>query len=83
MRLVKAVLLALGLIGCGGTDAATVQEAEAAQKGGCHTICPKCHPNELCPAIACYQDCEHDCVQTVFCAQGYVFDAKSCSCIPA
>ena len=82
MRLAKVVVLALALIGCGGTDAAMTEEAEAAQKGGCHTICPKCHPNELCPAIACYQDCEHNCIQTVLCVQGYVFDARSCSCIP-
>jgi hypothetical protein len=82
MRLAMVVAVTLALFGCGGTDA-VVDETEAAQKGGCHTICPKCHPHELCPAIACYQDCEHNCVQTQLCMIGYAFDPLSCSCVPA
>ncbi len=31
--------------------------AEEALKGGCRYKCPKCHPGEVCPKIACFLEC--------------------------
>jgi hypothetical protein len=32
-------------------------DIDEALKGGCHYICPKCKPGEICPKIACFLDC--------------------------
>ncbi|SRR5258706_11640748 len=31
--------------------------SDEALKGGCHVICPKCHPGQICPKYACHIEC--------------------------
>ena len=55
--------------------------------GHCRIVCPKCHPNEICPLYACIQDCTGGkpatCVETQLCPIGYAWDSNACSCVPA
>ena len=38
-------------------DLASGDSTEEELHGGCRLICPKCHPGEVCPLIACREDC--------------------------
>ncbi len=53
--------------------------------GGCRIVCPNCHPNEVCPMIACEEQCYPPpprCVETMMCPVGYTWSAQACSCVP-
>lgn len=63
-RLVFAGLALSGLVivGCsgandGGGEVPGTRISQAALKGGCRVVCPKCHPGEVCPMYACRLSC--------------------------
>lgn len=68
MILIKRVLVPVALFallvaaGCSSAPdpsdpSGDVTASQAAAQTGCRTVCPKCRPNQPCPAIACYLDC--------------------------
>ena len=72
---------ALFVVGC-SSDASSSQTDDL--KGGCRMVCPKCHPNEVCPMIACMLDCNgknQNCVDTQLCPIGYSWSQSKCSCV--
>ena len=87
----RQFLVFLGLLGgfavaagCGSAPDDGSVSTDEALASGCHTVCPKCPANQICPMIACYQECNgkpKTCLQTALCIQGYVWDAKSCQCV--
>lgn len=91
MRKLVALFGVLGavLAGCGGAEDGSADPAGVSGDplvGGCHTVCPKCPANKICPKIACYEECNgkpKSCVQTQMCIQGYEWDSKSCQCVPS
>jgi hypothetical protein len=59
---------------------------EQALTGGCRLVCPKCHPGEVCPMIACVEDCNGKplkCVDNQMCPIGYNWSSSKCSCVAA
>ena len=71
---------ALFVVGCSSDASSQTDDL----KGGCRMICPKCHPNEVCPMIACTLDCNakaHVCVDTQLCPIGYSWSSTKCSCV--
>jgi len=88
--IVAGLVVAAGLsvtgLGCSSGDEQP-QGATASEEGltgGCRLVCPKCHPGEVCPMIACYEDCNAPpprCVETMLCPIGYTWSARACSCI--
>jgi hypothetical protein len=59
---------------------------ESALSGGCRQVCPRCPPNQICPMIACYIDCnggsKKTCTVAMLCAQGYQWSEARCACVP-
>lgn len=83
IRWIGALLFAglFVVVGC-SSDASSSQTDDL--KGGCRMVCPKCHPNEMCPMIACMLDCNgkaHDCVDNQLCPIGYSWSQSKCSCV--
>jgi hypothetical protein len=83
-----ALVIVPGLAACSAaTDAPTPagevagsRISEDALKGGCRVICPKCHPNQICPKYACRIECPPKttpCGDTV-CTGGQVCCNASC-----
>lgn len=73
--------LAVALAGCAGSDQDVLGSSEAL-RGGCHTVCPHCPPNQICPMIACYLECHgapqrEQCGDTL-CPSGQVCCNASC-----
>jgi hypothetical protein len=91
MRTLFALALGLAIAAlpaCGG-DAAPEGAPEGAIEqslsGGCRVVCPKCHQGEVCPLIACVEDCspaKQPCIDTVFCPLNYSWSTHACSCVP-
>ena len=82
IRWIGALLCAgvFGVVGC----SSDVSSSQDDLKGGCRMVCPKCHPNEVCPMIACQLDCNakgHACVDTQLCPIGYSWSSQKCSCV--
>jgi hypothetical protein len=62
----------------------TGQTDEQALTGGCRLVCPKCHQGEVCPMIACTEDCNAKpvkCVDNMMCPIGYAWSSSKCSCV--
>jgi hypothetical protein len=62
----------------------TSQTDEQALTGGCRLTCPKCHPGQECPMIACTEDCNGKplkCVDNQMCPIGYSWSSSKCSCV--
>ncbi len=78
-----------GVSGCSaatddaGSDPTPESTEQAASANSCHTKCNKCPPNQVC-AQYCVQsgNCGNTCTVMMLCIQGYVWDDKSCSCVP-
>jgi len=55
------VLAAVSMFGCAVSTESPSEEGSTvkagALAGGCRWICPKCKPGEICPKIACFEDC--------------------------
>lgn len=88
--IVSVAVLAL-VVGCSSesrqenSEDTTGTSAEALQ-GGCRLLCPKCHPGEVCPMLACAYECAPPparCVETMLCPIGYAWSSGACSCIPS
>ncbi len=49
-------------------------------RGGCHTVCPRCRPGEICPMMACFIECNGpgERCGSHFCPQGQVCCNESC-----
>lgn len=74
------------LVACGSAPDESTGAVDESLAGGCHAVCPKCPANQICPMIACYEVCNgkpKQCVQTMMCVLGAVWDSKSCQCIPS
>lgn len=71
--------------GKSGNEEPGTQISDAALKAGCHTKCPKCPPNKICPMIACVLECPSNvtpCGNTV-CQSGEYCCNDSCGiCAP-
>ena len=83
MKLVVALAAVALLAACSGEATSTDQSDLA---GGCRLVCPKCHPGEVCPMIACTEDCSgkpSTCVETMMCPIGYAWSQAACSCLPS
>jgi hypothetical protein len=82
----SGLVFAIVALASGCSNAGPVSSVEASLAGGCRVICPHCHPGEVCPLVACYEDCNaadpHSCVDTQLCVIGYHWDAQRCSCVP-
>jgi len=98
MRSVSLVLgavvsvFAFGVVGCtveGPGDEQTETSTEAFSKACLPSSvdCKPCPANKVCPAIACICDVPpgqvSSCTFIAACIQGYTWDDKSCSCVPA
>src|SRR5262249_19147222 len=79
------------LVSCGVSQSETVlSDSSAASdqdlQGGCHTVCPKCRPNTVCPMWACYLKCpsksKGTCGVRAMCIIGYEWSEARCSCVP-
>jgi hypothetical protein len=75
------------LAGCGSTPADDpTGSTESAYTGGCRQVCPRCPPNQICPMIACYLDCngggQKTCTVSMLCAIGYEWSQARCACVP-
>ena len=85
------LLSSLLLAGCGvGVETSPAGDSETsthqALAGGCRLVCPRCHPGEVCPMIACVEDCApapKQCLENQLCIIGYVWSQPRCSCVPA
>jgi hypothetical protein len=85
----RSFFVALGFVAlstfaaCGGAqETASIEESLA---GGCRVVCPKCHPGEVCPMIACVEDCspaKQPCIDNVMCPINYTWSSHACSCVP-
>jgi hypothetical protein len=72
-------------VGCtASSDPDETGSAEEAQSSkACHWKCGHCPKGVMC-TLACTAsgNCGTTCTQTMLCIQGYVWDDKSCSCVP-
>jgi len=57
MRIFALVIPVVLSIACSSAQDPTTEDTSEAQTGGCRVVCPKCPPNQVCPKIACYLDC--------------------------
>ncbi len=83
-------LIVVTLVGC-ATEPPTEEEvlesgvSVEALSNGCHAVCPRCPPRQICPAIACLLQCPPGvtpCGDTV-CRNGDVCCNASCGiCTP-
>jgi hypothetical protein len=78
-----------GLSGCSAatdgpdTDPSPESTEQAASANACHTKCNKCPPNQVCAQYCVLSgNCGSSCNIIALCIQGYMWDDKSCSCIP-
>lgn len=55
--LIPLVALAASFAGCSTQPDYDYDFEISELKGGCRTICPRCKPNEICPMVACRQEC--------------------------
>jgi hypothetical protein len=91
MNMVRLISVALGasfaVLACSAGNepvAEPTTESAAALDHGCRFVCPKCHPNEVCPLGACVEDCSpahQPCIDNTMCAQGYEWSPTKCSCV--
>ena len=86
LRLVcSAALVLVAACSASSAPALDVEPAESESQGlatHCRTVCPKCPGQQVCPLGPCYLECTSTCTQTQLCIIGYVWDTKSCSCVP-
>jgi hypothetical protein len=92
MRSIFAFASLVLFLGCsaapidgGPTD--DTDDVDEALKGGCHYVCPKCKPGEICPKIACFLECHGNAHTSVcganVCQQGEYCCNESCGiCAP-
>jgi hypothetical protein len=67
-----------------GSREAVDDQAEALP-AGCHSVCPVCPPNKMCPMIACYLDCNGQsnvCQSDSDCTMAIDTCGGGCSCEP-
>lgn len=88
LRIAVAAVALSFVFACGSSpdesSSSDVGQSESNLTGGCRLVCPKCHPGEVCPMIACVQDCHGrptKCVETQLCPIGYTWSQSACSCI--
>ncbi|MFO0670683.1 MAG: hypothetical protein U0235_13810 [Polyangiaceae bacterium] len=84
--LALASLFAVACSSSQTTDEGSTESAAQALTGGCRIVCPKCHPGEVCPMIACVEDCHGKptkCVENQLCPIGYAWSQAACSCVPS
>lgn len=86
MRIVCLALLLVGaLVACSSSTEKDDVGSTSQDLGHCRTVCPNCHPNEICPLYACVQDCSGPparCVDNQLCPIGYTWSQSACSCVP-
>lgn len=72
--------------GCSAAPDEPTASTASAYTGGCREVCPRCPPNQVCPMIACYLDCnggaKKTCGVAALCAIGYEWSAARCACVP-
>lgn len=84
-RVVFGSLLAGMLaVGCAvATSSTDVVVEPLRDMPGCHAVCPRCPPGQICPAIACYLDCHKPadrCVSDADCTMAINTCGGGCSC---
>lgn len=84
----SAIFVLAGCSSARGTNPIASRQAELA--GGCHAVCLKCPPNQICPLSTCYLECNgkadagrQTCVDTQMCAIGYTWSKVACACVPS
>lgn len=85
--IIVASLAALFVVGCsaevGGPSNDPISTEQSELAGGCHSDCPKCHPGEVCPMIACVLVCQKDKCGSSVCQKGEYCCNESCGiCAP-
>jgi len=79
-----AAVVALGCASASSepTDDSASSE-EAVSSNACQTHCVKCPANQVCALVCTLKgNCGTTCTETMLCIQGYVWDSKSCNCVP-